>query len=529
MGIYGALATAVTGLSAQSFALENISGNIANSQTTGFKRMETGFIDLIPDASVGRQSPGAVIGYSRSTNDVRGDIITSATSTHVALNGSGFFAVAEKSGTTDGASVFGDANFFTRRGDFDLDREGYLVNGSGYYLKGVPVDGSTGNVAGSVPEMVQVSNGLIPARSTQRVDYGLNLPAVPAVGLLDAPASTSTNTGAVAGGDPLSGFPDFVANDTFTLDTGDGVETFTEGVDGTTVQDLINWINGNANLNATASIAGGDLLIEADDVQTGLTVGGTGELPGVSSQSVPEFLEQTVEGGAITVYAPNGASANVQMRWGKTEDSPDTWQIFYMSNSDPETWTEVPDGEFAFNNDGTLAAVGGNAVTPGDGISLPIAGLTINGTLIGDVELDFGETGISQYDNANGRASISTLEQDGYPAGSFMSVAINDAGRVVATYSNGEQVELYQLVTATFNAENMLKRMDGGLYAATAESGEAIISTEGSMTGGALENSNTDISEEFTKLIVTQQAYAAGTRIVTTSDEMLQEALNMVR
>ena len=112
MGIYGALATAVTGMSAQSFALENISGNIANSQTTGYNRMETGFIDLIPDAAVGRQVPGAVLAYSRSTNDVRGDIVTSATSTHVALNGGGFFVVAEKTGTTDGQSVFGDANFY---------------------------------------------------------------------------------------------------------------------------------------------------------------------------------------------------------------------------------------------------------------------------------------------------------------------------------------------------------------------------------------------------------------------------------
>jgi flagellar hook protein FlgE len=108
-------------------------------------------------------------------------------------------------------------------------------------------------------------------------------------------------------------------------------------------------------------------------------------------------------------------------------------------------------------------------------------------------------------------------------------VAINDSGRVVATYSNGKQIELYQLVTANFNAENQLKRLDGGIYASTAASGEAIYSTDGGVTGGALESSNTDISEEFTKLIVTQQAYAAGTRIVSTSDEMLQEALNMMR
>jgi flagellar hook protein FlgE len=530
MGIYGALATAVTGMRAQAFALENISGNIANSQTTGYKRMETGFIDLIPDAAVGRQVPGAVLAYSRSTNDVRGDIITSSTSTHVALNGSGFFIVSEKTGTTDGQAVFGDANFYTRRGDFQMDREGYLVNGAGYYLRGVPIDAETGNVAGSVPEMIKIGNGLIPARATSRVQYQLNLPAVPAVGLLYAPAQTGTTTGTVAGGDALTAFPAFAAGNTFTLNTGAGVETFTEGGAGfETVQDLIDWINGNANINATASIVGGNLQIVADDVQTGLVIDGTGQIPGVVTQGVPEFLNQTVEGGAITVYTPNGASVNVQMRWGMISENPDTWQIYYMRQSDPQQWETVPGGEFTFNPNGTLATMGGNAVAANDVIQLDLPNLTVNGTTVGNVMLDFGIGGITQFDNANGRASVTQLNQNGFAAGSFMSVAVSDAGRVVATYSNGEQIELFQIITANFNAENMLKRMDGGVYAATAQSGEAILSIDGGISGGALESSNTDISDEFTKLIVTQQAYAAGTRIVSTSDKMLQEALNMVR
>ena len=86
-----------------------------------------------------------------------------------------------------------------------------------------------------------------------------------------------------------------------------------------------------------------------------------------------------------------------------------------------------------------------------------------------------------------------------------------------------------QVVTANFNAVNQLKRMDGGLFAATSESGEPILDNGGGVIGSSLEASNTDISEEFTKLIVTQQAYAAGTKIVSTADEMLQQALNMVR
>jgi flagellar hook protein FlgE len=231
-----------------------------------------------------------------------------------------------------------------------------------------------------------------------------------------------------------------------------------------------------------------------------------------------------VEGGAITVYSPNGAAVSVEMRWGKTNDAPDTWQLYSMENSDPQQWSAVAGAQFVFE-DGVLQS----PVTSTEPLRIDIPDLTVNGIEVGNVELNFGTGGLTQFDNANGRASVSTLNQDGYPAGSFMSVAINDSGRVVATYSNGKQIELYQLVTANFNAENQLKRLDGGIYASTAASGEAIYSTDGGVTGGALESSNTDISEEFTKLIVTQQAYAAGTRIVSTSDEMLQEALNMMR
>jgi flagellar hook protein FlgE len=99
----------------------------------------------------------------------------------------------------------------------------------------------------------------------------------------------------------------------------------------------------------------------------------------------------------------------------------------------------------------------------------------------------------------------------------------------MVSYQNGQQVETALVVTAEFNGANRLKRLDGGIFAATADSGEPIIDSSGGIVGSSLESSNTDISEEFTKLIVTQQAYAAGTRIVSTADQMLQEALNMIR
>ena len=128
MGIYGAMSTAVTGLRAQSFALENISGNIANSQTTGFKRIDTDFMDLIPDAPQKRQTAGSVLAQSRSTNNIQGDIKGTSTETNMAINGNGFFVVEPPIGMSDGDTLFAGANYYTRRGDFELDNGGYLVN-----------------------------------------------------------------------------------------------------------------------------------------------------------------------------------------------------------------------------------------------------------------------------------------------------------------------------------------------------------------------------------------------------------------
>src|SRR3978361_275400 len=101
MGIFGALTTAVAGMRAQSFALENISGNIANSQTTAFKRIDTSFEDLIPDERPSQQLAGNVVANARSTNTVQGDIQTSSIGTFMAINGGGFFVVQKPSNFTD--------------------------------------------------------------------------------------------------------------------------------------------------------------------------------------------------------------------------------------------------------------------------------------------------------------------------------------------------------------------------------------------------------------------------------------------
>src|SRR5207302_11146301 len=86
MGIFGALTTSVAGLRSQAYALENISGNIANSQTTAFKRIDTSFLDLIPQTGVNNQLSGSVTTQSRETNTVQGDVQTASVSTYMAIN-----------------------------------------------------------------------------------------------------------------------------------------------------------------------------------------------------------------------------------------------------------------------------------------------------------------------------------------------------------------------------------------------------------------------------------------------------------
>ena len=589
MGIYGALSSAVTGLRAQAHALENISGNIANSQTTGYKRIETDFLDLIPDAPIKRQVPGAVLAQSRGTNDIQGDIKTVSNETFIALNSSGFFVVEPKVGQSDGNSVFAGTNFYTRRGDFEIDKDGMLANGAGYYLKGLPIDTTTGNISGSVPEVIRLSNAFLPAQNTQRIAYQANLPQLPKTTNYNPTVYNSellepNNYAGYAGGSTASSLNGTVAGltdatlastvlldaQTLTLDVNGTAVTFEFTTDGTvaTGRQAID-ISGaatiadvRADMQAALRSSGGPAAASANVVLTGpgalsvnlgtdyhaqfevtaSTATGLGFPVGVASSEPIRpamvtiaasndalFKSNSVAGGAITVYASNGAPANVQMRWAKVDSAAaggeDTWNIFYMSDSaatgNSPMWTSTGEN-YTFGPDGSLVA-------PGITTSM-LTNLTINGVEIGNVELKHDTNGVSQFADVNGTVNVSTLNQNGYGAGEFVSVAINDSGRVVATYSNGERIDMAQVVTAQFSAINQLKRLDGGVFSTTSESGEAILDLSGDgILGGALEASNTDISDEFTKLIVTQQAYAAGTRIVSAADEMLQESLNMIR
>jgi flagellar hook protein FlgE len=191
MGIFDALTTAVSGLQAQSFALQNISGNIANSQTVGYKETDTAFDALVSQAALGEQTSGGVFATSVASNGVQGTIQNETVPTDMAINGDGYFVVTQSTGNSATAPQFSGVNDYTRRGDFQMDSNGYLVNGAGYYLMGIPVNPATGAPTASSPQVLQFNNDFLPAQATTSINYAANLPSAPPTGVLN-PASFTT-------------------------------------------------------------------------------------------------------------------------------------------------------------------------------------------------------------------------------------------------------------------------------------------------------------------------------------------------
>jgi flagellar hook protein FlgE len=124
--------------------------------------------------------------------------------------------------------------------------------------------------------------------------------------------------------------------------------------------------------------------------------------------------------------------------------------------------------------------------------------------------------------------------QDGYPAGTLRSISVDDQGVVTATYSNGEMTPMFQVALADFPSYDGLSKMGNNLYAESMASGQALPSTAGTgrlgnISPGSLEMSNVDLAEEFVKMITTQRAFQANSRVITSSDEILQELINIKR
>ncbi|MFL4975409.1 MAG: flagellar hook-basal body complex protein [Microvirga sp.] len=563
MGIFGAMTTAVSGLRAQSYALENISGNIANSQTTGFKRLDTSFVDLIPELPYRHELAGSVTAFSRLTNTIQGDLQSTGIPTNMALNGEGYFIVQERSGTANNRPIFGGGDLYTRRGDFALDKDGFLVNGAGYYLKGSSIDPVTGEVRGAGNGVIQISTDPLPARSTTEILYRANLPSSPATSSVTASAAgggsatlTAPPATLPAGYDPRlfapSATPPAVRMDDqgrfMSQSISGGAITVYNQV-GAPIDVQLRWAKvesaGPSKATGTVDVSGaytlgagndGNLTLNGTNIALVAADDDTAILSKINAQSAVTGVTASLDTANHLVLTAQDQTANMTVAGtgatltslgltGSTSNpTTDVWNLFYLRNSKP-----IVGGDLTWQNVGVPVTFNASGqMTSATSIAVP--DITIDGSAVGSMNFNFGGTGLTQFASASGLVQASTIQQDGYPSGTLDSVSVTSDGRISGNYSNGRVVPVAVLSVAQFNADNALKRRDGGVYEQTLEAGLPIIGLNGSnIIGGNVEGSNTDIAEEFSKMIVTQQAYSANTKVVSTSQQMLADVLNMIR
>ena len=192
MSLFGAMNSAISGLNAQSNAFGNISDNVANSQTVGFKRVDTDFVDYLTTSNATTNAPGAVVARPDYINNVQGAITQTDNPLGIAIAGQGFFAVSQQTGQINNVPTFNPQQFYTRAGDFQLNKNGYLVNSAGQFLNGWAVNPANGVVNTNSLAPIQVTQTVYNPVDTTDVTLAANLPATPTTGTATAASPISS-------------------------------------------------------------------------------------------------------------------------------------------------------------------------------------------------------------------------------------------------------------------------------------------------------------------------------------------------
>lgn len=206
----------------------------------------------------------------------------------------------------------------------------------------------------------------------------------------------------------------------------------------------------------------------------------------------------------VDVYSAAGEVAVLNLAFARTAAG---WTVTATQGA-----ATVGTANLTFDADGSYAAASPTSLTTTGGIAVGLSTLT-------------------------GFAGLDTVEastQNGRSAGTLQSFTINADGTLLGAFSNGLKQPLGRVALATFTNPSGLSKVGGSLYRATVNSGDQQVGAAGTggrgeLTGGALEMSNVDLSAEFTNLIIAQRGFQANSRVITTSDELLQELVNLKR
>jgi flagellar hook protein FlgE len=407
----GSLYSGISGLKANTSAMSVIGDNIANVDTTGFKVSRVSFSNVF-NASLGQskmQIGRGVTMDGTSSNWTSGTVETSTNATDLAINGQGMFIVRD---AADGGQ------FYTRAGQFEFDRDSYLVTQDGLRVQGYSID--TSGTVGSMGN-IQQPPGMSTPEATTEITMGLNLDAGAAV---------------------------------------------------------------------------------ADTFDT-----------------------------TLTVYDSLGNPVELTFNFDRTAAG---WD-YYVSSSSGTVTAPVTGTRYSlvFNASGALVPASCTPVSTNPTITVtgltPASNLSITWTMLDAANATDGSvTGYSA-------TSVKTAQtQDGYPSGMLQGISVDEDGIFTGLYSNGTMISFAQVALADFASYSGLSKQGSNLFTSSLASGQPIISAPntagvGAIAPSSLEMSNVDLANEFVELITTQRAFQANSKVITTSDEVLSELINIKR
>ena len=486
MSINSALLAGVAGLEANTSALSAISQNIANVDTIGYKDSETSFNDLVTSANAtGSYSAGGVASVTTQAVAQQGTTTQTSSPYDLAIGGQGMFVTTSSANAITATTPV----LFTRAGSFSPDANGFLENSAGLYLQAWPAD----------------TNGVV--QKTGNALSGLSPVNVYSIG-----GAVSPTTQAALGGNLSSGT---AVNAAVTA----GTYTPTTAADSMTAYNASTGVG--VQPDATMSLQVSDSQGGSHTIQYDFLKSSTPDQWYVEVQAVPA-TDVTNAGGVPGQIAYGTLAFNTDGSIDLADTSLPTNLAMGASAAGAGATTVVnPPGA-------------GSATAPGG--TTGAAWATSFGVAAQNIAVSLGPVagcaGLQQV--TIGASSQTPGPINGTPYGTLSNVAIGSDGTITATFSNGDSRTIGQIPLATFPDEDGLTAVNGDAYATSTTSGAYTLQTAGTdgpakISSSTLESSTVDLSSEFANLIVTQRAYTASSKIITTADEMTQDLLQMIR
>ncbi|MBR2141859.1 flagellar hook protein FlgE [Anaerovibrio sp.] len=465
------LFSGVSGLKNHQTRMDVIGNNISNVNTTGFKSSRVNFEDSLSQTLTAASSASGTVGGTNPKQIGLGSRISAIDVNFKdgSVQSTGINTDLCLSGNALFVVTQGNQTFYTRNGAFNFDAQGNLVNAEGLYVQGYMNKSATEhnsvNTNGATSSIAIRAGKTMASSATQKANYVNNLNST-------APTITAI-TATKQSGAQTSGLS--------------GV-TIGEPTSDPYIAAVLTMSDGTTQTVTSGSYTSGNSIPISTTVKVYDSLG--------SAHVVPITVEKT----AANTWLAKLAKATI------TEEDGSTTTL----TMNPATITFKDTG--AFNS--------GSA-------SLQLAYSGGNGAAAQTVAITFDN--LTQYANS----TTINAEADGYASGTLDTVTIDESGTVVGTYSNGVLRKEAQIAVAQFTNAPGLTKNGNSLYTESQNSGTPNIGTADAfgakITASALEMSNVDVAEEFSNMIITQRGFQSNSKIITVSDEMLENLINMKR